>query len=287
MSRYTLHRYESAQHFADHAFGFLSEREAAHNIFFGVTSDTIEYPTRYPGDNLFATVQTEEGIVMATMQTPPHMLALSCTADLAAANWLGEHIASSGRDIPGVLSAPEVADAFIDAHAEVSGAEWTLASRQRIYRASRVEVPDRVPGAFRRATVDDRDLLVDWVVSFEREAIGRDDADLHRKVANKVGDFVRAGAVGVWRVDGAPVSMAAALGPTPRGIRIAYVFTPPEYRKNGYASACTAHLTRAELNKGREHCFLFTDLDNPTSNHIYQEVGYEVVSDMNVYEVTG
>ncbi|MGM0555398.1 MAG: GNAT family N-acetyltransferase [Myxococcota bacterium] len=286
MSEFTLHRYDAPQQFADAAFGFLSENEAAHNIFYGVTSDAIEYPRRYPGDNLFATVESPGGEVeMALMHTPPHMLALSRATDPAAAAWLAERIAGEGRDIPGILSAPVEAEAFIGAHTRETGREWKLASRQRIYRATQIELPEDVPGSFRRASIDDLEVLVDWVVSFEREALGREASDLRREVSNKVSDFVRAGEVGVWEVDGELVSMAAARGPTPRGIRISYVFTPPKYRANGYASACTARLSRAQFDDGRQFCFLFTDLDNPTSNHIYQAIGYEPVSDMNVYEL--
>jgi hypothetical protein len=84
----------------------------------------------------------------------------------------------------------------------------------------------------------------------------------------------------LWE-DGEPVSLAAAGGPTPNGIRIGPVYTPPELRGRGYASALVAELTRVQLEGGRRFCFLFTDLANPTSNRIYQRVGYEPVTDVD------
>jgi predicted GNAT family acetyltransferase len=42
-------------------------------------------------------------------------------------------------------------------------------------------------------------------------------------------------------------------------------------------------VSQAELDAGRRFCFLFTDLANPTSNHIYQAIGYEAVRDFNAY----
>ena len=33
------------------------------------------------------------------------------------------------------------------------------------------------------------------------------------------------------------------------------------------------------LGEGRTFCFLYTDLANPTSNRIYQQIGYEPVTD--------
>jgi hypothetical protein len=61
------------------------------------------------------------------------------------------------------------------------------------------------------------------------------------------------------------------------------VYTPPELRRRGYASHCVAELSRALLAEGYDFCALFTDLANPTSNHIYQEIGYRPVCDYDSY----
>lgn len=80
-----------------------------------------------------------------------------------------------------------------------------------------------------------------------------------------------------------PVSMAGTSGPTPNGIRVNLVYTPPEHRRQGYASSCVAALSQALLNQGRKYCFLLTDLANPTSNHIYQTIGYRSRGDVTEY----
>jgi predicted GNAT family acetyltransferase len=86
----------------------------------------------------------------------------------------------------------------------------------------------------------------------------------------------------VWD-DNRIVSYAGFGGPTPHGIRIGPVYTPPEYRQHGYASACVAGMSQLILKAGRQFCFLFTDLRNPTSNHIYQVIGYQPVCDFTEY----
>ena len=68
-------------------------------------------------------------------------------------------------------------------------------------------------------------------------------------------------------------------GPTPNGIRIGPVYTPPELRGRGYASALTAQVSQLQLDRGKRFCFLYTDLANPTSNAIYRRIGYERVCD--------
>jgi predicted GNAT family acetyltransferase len=72
-------------------------------------------------------------------------------------------------------------------------------------------------------------------------------------------------------------------GPTPHGMRIGPVYTPPEHRRQGYASAATSAVSQHLLDGGRRFCFLYTDLANPTSNHIYQEIGFQSVCDVEVY----
>jgi predicted GNAT family acetyltransferase len=88
----------------------------------------------------------------------------------------------------------------------------------------------------------------------------------------------------LWEVEGERVALAAYVGPTPNGIRINTVYTPPERRRRGYASSLVADLSQLQLDRGRRFCFLFTDLSNPTSNKIYQNIGYRPVCD--VEEIT-
>jgi predicted GNAT family acetyltransferase len=77
--------------------------------------------------------------------------------------------------------------------------------------------------------------------------------------------------------------MCGVGGLTPNGIRIGPVYTPPGLRRRGYASACVAAASQAQLDSGRRSCFLFADNANPTSNHIYLTIGYQPVSDVTVY----
>jgi len=79
------------------------------------------------------------------------------------------------------------------------------------------------------------------------------------------------------------VSACGVSGETPHGIRIGPVYTPAAFRARGYASSCVAAASRLQLEAGRQFCCLFTDLANPTSNHIYQDLGYESVRDVDQY----
>ena len=132
---------------------------------------------------------------------------------------------------------------------------------------------------------EDEELVLEWYANFHRDGLG-DDPDPSR-VKKQVLRYMNAEklyrGLMIWDLDGKPVSMAGYSGPTPNGIRIGAVYTPPDLRRKGYASACTAGLSQHLLDLGFQFCFLFTDLLNPTSNHIYQQIGFEPVCDVDQY----
>ena len=132
----------------------------------------------------------------------------------------------------------------------------------------------------RLATENDKQLLKSWHNAFNLEALGKKSSELDseswiERVLQKQTAFL-------WE-NQIPVSIACSTRSTLNGIGINMVYTPPEHRKQGYASACVAALSQKLLDKGYKFCFLFTDLSNPTSNKIYQDIGYQPVADWNNY----
>jgi predicted GNAT family acetyltransferase len=116
-------------------------------------------------------------------------------------------------------------------------------------------------------------MVVEWTNRFADEALipaNHREAFVRSWVA-----LVTKGEQFLWEDGGRPVSMAALRGWTRHGVRIAAVFTPREARGHGYASACVAALSNHALAAGRRFCALLTDMANPTSNRIYESVGYE------------
>ena len=75
------------------------------------------------------------------------------------------------------------------------------------------------------------------------------------------------------------MSLAGCGGSTPNGVRVGPVYTPSEQRCQGYATELVAAMTRHLLAGDRRFCFLYTDLSNPTSNAIYERIGYTLVAE--------
>src|SRR5262245_45884779 len=113
-----------------------------------------------------------------------------------------------------------------------------------------------------------------------------DEAILEAGAARMVARLTAANDLTVWERDAEVVSMAAVVRRTYCSSSISLVYTPPELRGRGYASVTVAALSQRELDAGRAWCSLFTDLANPTSNHIYTEIGYEPACDFRYFTLT-
>lgn len=150
--------------------------------------------------------------------------------------------------------------------------------QQGLYDLTRVVPPDPLtPGALRVAGADDVDLVATW---FGGAALDmRLPSHEHEALRKSAAGRVAGGGLFVWEHGGVPVSMASLQGATRHGIRVSFVYTPPDLRGRGYASACVAAVSERALAAGKRFCTLYTDLANPTSNAIYQRVGYKRIGD--------
>jgi predicted GNAT family acetyltransferase len=288
----TIIRIDDPHEFLARAGSFLGEYEAANSLPFGISNTLIRSPEAFPS-HYFALVHENEHILLASLMTPPNNLIL---AFIPGAEALGEEldqalgllacdVQSDYPQLPGVMAQHGVAERFARRWQAISGQGYEVWFHERAFSLSAVRPLTYASGELIRATAADRDLLVRWTLDFGLEALGDGDlAEAERTVdARLVTDDPQARGLYLW-VDGAPVSFAGYAGPTPHGIRVGPVYTPPELRGRGYASALVAQMSQALLDGGRSFCFLFTNLANPTANHIYEEIGYEGVVDVDVYK---
>ncbi|HEX6844543.1 MAG TPA: GNAT family N-acetyltransferase [Actinomycetota bacterium] len=250
--------------------------EARHNLLLGLADTLQRHPGRYPGSHLWV-VREGENPVAAAMRTPPFNLLVSGPLDEAAATALLDAVEAVDAP-PGVSAALPEVEVLARAWSARHRGGWRVVMTQGIYALRAVNDVPLPPGAARPAGAADRDLLLAWVRAFADEAVA------HRpltdeQVAVSVDQRLMGDRDGfwLWEVGGEPVSVAGFGGPTPNGIRVGPVYTPPTRRGLGYGTAVVAAVSRDLLASGRTFCFLFTDLANPTSNAIYRRIGYEQV----------
>lgn len=263
---------------------FLAEREAQHNLLFGICSLLARDPAPFGEDPAYLAIAETEGRVLGVaVRTPPHNLVLSEMDDLAVIEPLVRDVRDAVGTLPGVLGPGKTASAFVRAWREHEGGGATLTMSNRIYRASMATPPSGVAGEMRPYRDDDHDLTIRWFDAFLMEALPDEamreptEALLRRRLDDPDGGLR------LWEDEGRPVSLAGFGSRTPNGIRVGPVYTPPESRRKGYAGALVGWMTAALLEGTHRYCFLFTDLANPTANGIYQRIGYEAVSDVEHY----
>ena len=260
----------------DRAGPVLLADEPRHNLALGILSFTLEHPDVYP--EIRGWVASERGKVTgAALRTPPYNLVV---ARPLAADALEAIAGTIEEELPGVVGAVPEVDAFARLWAARKPVTATTRFDHGIYSLSKVVPPAGVEGALRLAGGADRPLVLAWLTAFTEEALhGMDDPGrIERSVDARLG-AEGSGGIALWEVGGEPVSLAGFGGPTPNGLRIGPVFTPPERRGHGYGSAVTAAVSELALERGKRFCFLYTDLANPTSNAIYVRIGYERVCD--------
>ncbi len=203
---------------------------------------------------------------------------LSRVADVAVSPALVEALLARNIAIPGVMGNERDALAFATSWRAQTGTRIVPGMRQAVMECRTVRPPRAVPGTSSRAGDSDREWLLPWLQAFadeaDRDPTPHPDAGqaILRSVQPPAGMFI-------WRDEsGQPVSVAGYKGQTATGVRIGPVYTPPEHRARGYGTAVTAVATQALLDEGRQFTCLYTDLANPTSNHIYAAIGYEPVA---------
>ncbi|MFG3124475.1 GNAT family N-acetyltransferase [Streptomyces sp. NPDC048201] len=276
---------EDVDDFLARAGGFLRSRPGAH-----LMQLTWAERVRVRGAAAFAQtpgfgVLEQDGEVTGTFyRLPPHALGLSPLTP-EQADSLAAHLAGLGHFPTSVGADQDTATAFAEAwqrHTGVTAKPRDV--RVRLYRLGTLTPPEPLPaGRARVLGEQDLDQAIFWCGEFAK-AVGEDvtvDADtwLSTRYADK--------RYTLWETpDGTPVSVAG-MNPLIGGqIQVDIVYTPAHLRGNGYAGAVAAEVSRAALAAGAQEVVLFADRSNPTSNALYQRLGYRPLSDWAAYDLT-
>jgi GNAT superfamily N-acetyltransferase len=254
--------------------------EPRHNLILGLADTLTNHPATYASWDLWLVVDAET-VVATALQTPPWPLAIGRPLRTGALDALAAELVARGIHPPAVSGVrPEVTE-FADAWGSLTGARLTTRMEQGIYALDAVIDLSPASGTARRAGADDADLIERWIHAFHAEASPAPrgaPSEVRQLIALKLKstDPDQAG-FWLWEHEGEPRSLSGYGGVTPNGIRIGPVYTPPQHRGQGFATNLVAQQSAWLLSRGRRFCFLYTDLSNPTSNAIYQRIGYRKV----------
>lgn len=271
-----LHRFESIDIFWDRTQDYLLQHEAENNVLLGIVNILLHNPERYPDPAYLAMVESEGNVIATAIRTPPRKLLLSKASNLESLTLVAHDL--QRESLPGVMGLVLEVETFLQAWQRLTGQSYRLLMEMKIHQLTAVQTLIPVNGHLRTIAERDRALLLQWLPAFDAEINLEIMEDIERFVTN----LLKNPNTYLWE-DNTPVSLAAGRKFSDTASRIGLVYTPPEYRRKGYATASVAALSQKLLNEGCDRCFLLTDLANPTSNHIYQQIGYVPICDWYEY----
>lgn len=256
----------------DRAGPFLTEDPVRNNLILTLLHSRVAHPE--PGRYwMVADPDRVRGVVF---QSPLSFVAtLTPMADEVIAGAV-DAIVEAGAELPGVHGEAATAARFAGRWSERTKSPAHPVQGQRLYELEHPGTARAVGGSIRPAEADDRSVLIEWLEAFQLET--GQSAETPAEVVDR---RLPAGQLWVWD-DHGPVALTAISAPVVSVGRIGPVYTPPERRSSGYASALVAAVSNAALARG-ERAILYTDLGNPSSNSIYRAIGYRCVSEVLRY----
>ena len=235
---------------------------------------------RDPANWFMATISDGTGIKLTAIMTPPHNLTLYATNNEIndeAINRLVDGLLMNGIIINGVMTESDLALRFAKAYTISKGIKYKVNKNQRIYELCEVNPDIPSIGNLRSARESDMAFLPYWSEGFNNDCFGSNPA-----VSSDAGHYrydISTGNLYILEFNNTPVSMAKINRKMMTVCGVGYVYTPPYFRGRGYATSCVAEISRLILERGFTKCVLYTDLANPTSNSIYQKIGYDPICD--------
>ena len=263
--------YSDPKEFLVKAEPFLVAEPFSPSVIATVTTRIASGALAKSSDSAWLTAEEDSRVVGLAMHTPPHNMFLSRMRENVAFA-IAREVAQSGRVPTGVNGAVDSTRAFARAWEETTGLPSVVVRETRMYRLHELRMPRAVGRADRAGPSQDLDLVTNWLAAFHDEAQPHAPVDDWSTVAQR---RMSAGELYLWRVGGVPVAVAGASRAVAGVARVGPVYTAQRLRGNGYGSSVTAAATSAALTDGARHVVLYTDLANPISNSIYQNIGYQ------------
>jgi ribosomal protein S18 acetylase RimI-like enzyme len=279
--------YKDINKFIEVSYDFLIEKEAENNLIFGLLNKLKDNPYVYGEEYpILTAIFKDDKVNLISIRTPPFNQLISYTDNMNSIDTLVDALNERNYILPGVLGCKEAAAKFVKLWAKVNGLKFRLVMNERIYKLTHVNESTLGNKNFMGVSQVYNELILQWVKEFILETFSESQQETERSLnsMDRIKVDIKNKKFYLLMENSEPLSMVKEAMKTPNGASINNVYTPPHLRRRGYATECVAKLSKKLLKEGNKFCFLFTDLMNPTSNSIYQKVGYRSVIDVDLYE---
>lgn len=268
--------YKDAEHFLSRCETWLLERSDIHNTMYSSATLIAGDSPVFTGPYWFGSIDNDDGdIVACGNHNLPDGLCISETP----ASML-DAVHRSLLDVVGMphrIMAPQITAKYLaERCSDTSEVCGRFQARWHTYRLDNLNWPAKdVPGQLRKGRIEEEDLIARWGRAFGEEQPAPVDVSDYMLRKLSEGDLY------VWD-DIGPKTILSLSGRAGKGIRISGVYTPPEFRGQGYASAAVAALSHAKLSNGRDFVVLNVTDGNP-AEALYQRLGYRFIGSSDCF----
>ena len=255
------------------AAGFLSSNPVELNVIWSVMRQSADSG----GEGRYWLLEADGDVAGLVIESPAGHYAAISPVGRQYADKMASAILEEGHHLLGVVGEAGAAAGFAGCWSEGVNKAAVVEDAQRLYVLGDLTRTEGVAGMLRRAEHDERDLIIEWWSAFQVET-GLPERDVSAAV-----DFgLSTGRLFFWD-DGGPRCVARATQPLGGVSRIGAVFTPPRWRRRGYAAACVGALCHWVRIEEYANSILYAQLANPSSNAIYRRLGFRAVSELLTY----
>jgi uncharacterized cupin superfamily protein/predicted GNAT family acetyltransferase len=256
---------------------FIYKREAEYSLMIGLCEAKQKIQ---PANDIYKYITiTQSGVLQGcAVLTDLNLILTHVSGPLCYR--LAEFCVEQNMNVTGVVGPAHSSEAFTRFYNRVSSSKFLLGMGQKIYKLEQVnaEILQNAKGELVQAEPNHLGLTTQWLAAFIKEALPHQPTEteaLRKDLQNRISK----GLVYLWKnSEGQMVSMNFVTRPTENGISVGGVYTPPELRGKSYASLVVAASSKIMLDRGKKFCVLYTDTNNPTSNSIYQKIGYKEIA---------
>jgi predicted GNAT family acetyltransferase len=268
--------------YAERTDALLTSSPAEHTVPLTVI-ETVRAGRRWSDEPMLFGWYEEAGEVRgAVFRTPPFEWLLAVMPEEATADLVAV-LRSANADVPGVNGDVAGVDRFAAAWTAATGQRATITLALDLYELGTLRHPDPPPaGRARPAEEADLDVAIRFYTGFQDE-VPTPSTEVLPLVRERIDDR----RLWLWEDGAGGVASLAARTAAVAGVsRIAPVYTPPEHRRHGYATAVTAACTADALARDAERVVLYTDVADPSANAMYQRIGFRPIGGRRVVQFT-
>ncbi|MFS0787982.1 GNAT family N-acetyltransferase [Shouchella sp. 1P09AA] len=274
--------FEDVDAFYEMSTAALSHNLSENSLFLGILKQALRAKHR---PHLMGCLTMKEEPIGFCLQTIPEQVVLAFSAPLKeeAANVFAQML--SAYSVTRFVGKKEPTQMITNALAALRSRKPVITMDQQLYSLDMSMFNPSYSGTLRKMTRMDIATVAEWIRAFDKEAnLSEARQTLEEAYRSAQIQFEKSG-LHLFIVDGECVAMANATRKIDKTVTINLVYTPEHLRRRGYASSCVSALCQQCREEGFTTILLYTDLANPTSNHIYQDIGFKKISKAVVIEV--